>query len=200
MFKPLAVQLPDSAAELITAASRPLPEEGIKNVFRVLHGYYGALFMAKFATGQVERGEDSGVANARRVWAWELRGFDDATRLLALERCQRAHPEFPPSLPQFVALCEAARPREVYRQPALTMDQGLRSKYAAQARDIIERHAQRKEAARREQEQPPAEPATVENLKLALAKAVAAAGGDEGATLVQLDRLLAPPRKDGEAA
>ena len=43
----------------------------------------------------------------------------------ALRQCLEAHPEFPPSLPQFVALCKANAPREVFRPAALPMSNEL---------------------------------------------------------------------------
>ena len=83
-----------------------------------MHGYYGALFLSKWANGVVENGVDCGVADAMKVWSYELRRYDAKTVLEAIGRCKTAHPEYPPSLPQFVALCEAVKPREVFKAPA----------------------------------------------------------------------------------
>lgn len=167
---------------------RPEPNEGgVKRVFMVLHGFYGNLFTSKFATGIVENGEDQGMASARRVWAHGLSEFDADTIKLALRRCQAAHPEFPPSLPQFVALCESARPREVYRppaQPALEMSEELRQ----QRRSEAARKA--KEAAERWRNV--SEVSGLDALKQSIASAVGAAGGDEVVALVRLNRMLAP--------
>lgn len=184
MFKPIQA--------LAQAAARPEPtmdEADVKNVFRVLHGFYGNLFLSKFATGSVENGEDQGIANARRIWAYSLRGYDAETVKLALRRCQSAHPEFPPSCPQFVALCEAVRPRAVWRpatptQPALAMSEELRAQRRAEAR------AAATEAAHRRLEE--LKPTGLAALKQAIADAVSCAGGDEVAMLLRLDSQLAP--------
>jgi hypothetical protein len=166
----------------------PLPAEAVNNVFKVMHGFYGNLFLSKFASGeQTEDGEDSGVVSARQVWAHGLREFDGSTVKAALGRCMERHAEFPPSLPQFVALCAAAKPRAAYcppvTAPALEMSQELREKRRnealAKARELVERREQ-------------VEAAGLNPLKRAIADAVACAGGDEVAALLRLDRMLAP--------
>lgn len=166
----------------------PLPTDAVNNVFKVMHGFYGNLFLSKFASGeQTESKEDSGVVSARQVWAHGLREFDGATVKTALARCMERHAEFPPSLPQFVALCTAAKPRDVYRPPAyapaLEMSQELRDK---RRKEYL---GKAKEAARVRDE---AESAGLSPLKRAIAAAVACAGGDEAVTLRRLDLMLAP--------
>jgi hypothetical protein len=166
---------------------RELSQEVANNVFKVLHGFYGNLFLSKWSTGQEdEAGEDQGLVSARKVWAHGLREFDAGTVKTALYRCQAAHPEFPPSMPQFVALCAACKPREVYRPPvqapALEMSPELREQRIREERE--------KAAAllREMKEQPKETGLTL--LKQAIASAVADAGGDEAATLLRLDRLF----------
>jgi len=164
----------------------PMTTDTVNNVFKVMHGFYGNLFLSKFSSGEMTGGgEDSGVVSARQVWAHGLRDFDGQTVKAALGRCMDAHPEYPPSLPQFVALCAAARPRQAWRPavhaPALEMSQELRDKRRnealAKARELVEQ----REAV---------EQAGLNPLKRAIADAVAAAGGDEVATLLRLDRVL----------
>lgn len=185
MFKPLVV----SEGQFRGEQPAPNPEAGVKRVFMVLHGFYGNLFLSKFATGVVEAGEDQGIANARRIWAHGLREFDVDTVKAALAACQARHPEFPPSLPQFVALCAANAPRVPYQgQRAIGMSNKLRGEYAARARAINARHAQRAE--QRRTGYVPLEPAGLDGLKQAIASAIAAAGGNEAAELLRLDRLL----------
>ena len=167
---------------------KAIDDSGIKRVFMILHGFYGNLFLSKFSTGTVDGGEDQGIANARRVWAYSLRDFDADTVKLALRRCQEQHKEFPPSLPQFMELCAACKPREVYRPPesgpALGMSPELRER-------IRSEHRQRAtEAARKAKEQP--QESGIDLLKQSIARAVAEAGGDEVAELLRLDRMLVP--------
>jgi hypothetical protein len=186
MFKPIA----EIAATAMNPERTEPTDAGIKRVFMVLHGYYGNLFLSKFATGiESEDGEDQGIANARRVWSFGLAEFDVETVKLALRRCQQAHPEFPPSLPQFVALCAAIQPRPVFR-PVMPTTQAIELSEEARA-ELRARERERLAAlAQRLKEAPPDSPLTV--LKQCIAKAVGDAGGDEGAALLRLDRMLAP--------
>jgi hypothetical protein len=178
-------------AEQIRSPQAAPDETVVNNVFKVMHGCYGNLFLSKFASGVTDTsGRDLGVASARKVWAHSLRGFDEGIVLKALEQCQGRHPEYPPSLPQFVALCAAARPREVFRSTnQIGMSDQLRSQYARQARAIIAKHEEK--ARKRDAGFVPSAPG-LDGLKQALANAVGLAGGDEVATLLRLDRMLAP--------
>ena len=169
----------------------PLPADAVNNVFKVLHGFYGNLFLSKFATGQADQaGEDQGIVSARQVWAHGLREFDVTTVKAALSRCIERHPEFPPSMPQFVQLCVACKVREVYRTdlPALAMSSELRSRYVEQARERIDQARQR--IVERESGYIPL-PRGLDGLKQAVARAVACGGGDEAAELRRLDLMLA---------
>lgn len=188
MFKPIQ--------ELAATIGQPEPaidEAGVaKRVFAVLHGYYGNLFLNKFSTGKVadsgpNKGQDMGIVSSMRVWGHSLRPYDADTVMTALNRCQANHPEFPPSLPQFVALCEACKPRKVWRAPEAPLSIGMSDELR---RELIEKHRQR---ARELIEAVKAADADgLSPLKRAIADAVAAAGGDEVATLLRLDRQLAP--------
>lgn len=165
--------------------------EGANNVFRVLHGFYGNLFLAKFSTGQLnDAGEDMGTISARTIWAHGLRGYDQAVIRGALAAAKERHPEFPPSFGQFDALCRACKPRVAYRpaQPALGMSQELRSRHAANARAIIAKYHERAQVRSSGAIELPQ---TLDGLKQAIANAVATAGGDEVAELVRLDRVFA---------
>jgi len=187
MFKPVIVD-----AESLKRPQPPLPTEVVNNIFKVFHGFYGNLFLSKFSTGEVDaQGGDAGIVSARQIWGHGLREFDAGVVRAALAQCVERHPEFPPSLPQFVALCAANKPREVYRpaQPALQMSQQLKSAYSARAREINERHA-RKAIDRKTGFVDL--PMSLDGLKAAIANAVATAGGDEAAELRRLDLMFAP--------
>jgi hypothetical protein len=184
MFKAPVVSLDQFRQEQKSA-----PLAATNDVFKVLHGFYGSLFLSKFSTGQLDdKNRDMGIAGARAVWAHALREYADAEVITALDAVKVAHPEFPPNLPQFLALCRAAKPREVYKpeQPALGMSQQLRSEYAARARAVNEKYAQR--AIDRKTGYVELE-CTLSGLKQAIANAVACAGGDEVAELLRLDRM-----------
>lgn len=187
MFKPVVVD-----AETLKRPQAPMPVDVVNNIFKVFHGFYGNLFLAKFSTGDVDpQGGDAGIVSARQIWGHGLRDFDAGTVKAALAQCMERHPEFPPSLPQFVALCAANKPREVYRPavPALEMSQSLKSAYSARAREINERHAQRAIDRKTGYVELPQ---TLDGLKAAIANAVATAGGDEVRELRRLDAMFAP--------
>ena len=196
MFKPLIVSVDNIRDAAPRAAAAAADNAG--NVFRVLHGFYGNLFLSKFASGQIhesgqEKGADMGVTSAKSIWAHGLRKYDAAVVRAALNQCVIDHLKFPPSLPEFLALCAANQPRETYRHtvPALPMDGKLRSEHAAKARAINAKHAQK--AANRATVEPVE---GLDGLKQAIANAVASAGGDEVCELVRLDRLLSPKKGD----
>lgn len=186
MLKPIAINVVDirqPSAELATAT--------VNNVFKVFHGFYGNLFLNKFSNGVLSPdGDDTGIISARKIWAYGLRDFDMGVIKTALNVCQSAHPEFPPSLPQFVALCRAAAPRKTYAPDhsevkAIPMGQALRSQYARQAREINARHAARAASIKTGFVELPI---SLDGLKQAIAGAVGLAGGDESETLLRLDR------------
>ena len=174
MLKPLSVSTESLA--------KPQPTTDLAaRVFRAMHGYYGALFLSKWANGVVENGVDCGVSDSMKVWAYELRRYDAKVVLEAIGRCKTAHPEYPPSLPQFVALCEAVKPREVFK--ALPMSAAL--------------HAERSKAHReklrelRTSMRPKAE-GGMSLLFAAIVDAVKCGGGDELAALRRLEGMVRP--------
>ena len=153
------------------------------DVFRVLHGMYGVAFTSKWASGvTTPAGGDAGVESARAIWAHGLRGFSDDAVKDALRDCLTLHPEFAPSLPQFVALCEAVKPREVFK--ALPMSAELYAERSKEAREKLRQL--------RERIQPVARASGgLALLFEAIADAVKCAGGDEIAALRRLDVMLA---------
>ena len=167
-----------SAAVKAARVEPPMPDAA-DAVFRAMHGFYGQLWLSKFATGEAGAdGADAGVLSAKRIWAHGLRHFDAGTVRFALRQCLERHPEFPPSLPQFVALCEAVKPREVFK--ALPMSAELYAERSKEAREKLREL--------RERIQPVAR--TSGGLALlfeAIADAVKCAGGDEVATLRRLE-------------
>ena len=89
----------------------------IRKLFIVLHGAYGNLVASKFSTGEKDsRGKDKGIRVAMKVWESKLRRYPDDVIETAAGRLSSAHPEYPPSLPQFELLCDAAKPRQTYAQ------------------------------------------------------------------------------------
>ena len=188
MFKPLVATL----AQLAHPAPEPPPgEAGAREVFKVLSGFYGVQFWSKYQSGIVEDDEDSGIVNARRMWGGSLMRYDAETVKLALAACRTAHVHFPPNLPEFLELCEARRPREVYPAPPLQIarESKLRTEYVKRSRAIIEKHRAQAQAGLGAQQPPPE---TLDGLKQMVAQAVGLAGGDESRTLLALDHALTP--------
>lgn len=189
MFKPIVVT-PETVAQVAAAAEAKRAQAG--SVFKVMHGFYGNLFLSKFSSGQLnDAGDDIGVVNARSIWGHGLRDFEESTIKTALANCMDRHPEFPPSLPQFVILCRAAAPRKAYQTavPEIEMSQGLRSEYARKAREINAKHDEVARA--RVTGFKPLE-MSLDGLKQNIAQAIALAGGDEAAALTRLEREIAP--------
>lgn len=101
------------------AAHQPRPKREAspttRKLFLLLHGSYGNLFLAKFATGEKsEAGGDKGVAAAMLVWDAALAKFAPDVIEAAAQRLKSESPEFAPSLPQFEKTCEALTPRKSY--------------------------------------------------------------------------------------
>lgn len=179
-----------SAARAIAAPqAEPLPLDVVNNIFKVLHGRYGNLFLSKFATGELdERGKDKGIASARKVWAHDLRVFDAKTIGRALDLVPATHPDFPPSLPQFMTLCRAETPAKRPETLQVEISGAALAQATKQAREAaIARINASRRAIKVEQASD-----GLDALKQAIANAVATAGGDEVAELRRLDHLFAP--------
>ncbi len=179
----------DNVFSLASAAVGKVPEATAPNaadaVFRAMHGFYGQLWLSKFATGQAgPDGADAGVVSAKAMWAHGLRDFDATTVRMALRQCLERHPEFPPSLPQFMALCRANQPREAYR-PALPMSGALVAERSKAEREKLRELRQRLRGDVREPEM------GLPALFAAIADAVSCAGGDEAAELRRLEGMFA---------
>ena len=113
----MSEQLAALAQQQIGGGEPQRKTELAQHVFRVLHGMYGNLFLSKFATGQQNGdGTDVGIESAKSIWGHGLAKYDMAVVREALAACLQAHPEFPPSLPQMLSLCDARKPRATYAQ------------------------------------------------------------------------------------
>lgn len=177
-------------AATVQQVAQPLPEKVMNFVFKMMHGFYGTLFLSKYSSGLVDpAGKDLGIQSARKVWAHGLREFDESVLIEAMGRCKTKHVEFPPSLPQFVVLCQQSLPPKLYisAAPAIGMGQQLRSSYARRARETIARKTA--EALERNSGRVNV-PQGLDGLKQAIADAVRCAGGDEAQELVRLDSIL----------
>ncbi len=99
-------------------AGEPLQVSAVvRKLFVVLHGYYGNLFVGKFSTGQKDgSGRDKGTVAAMKVWDSKLGRFPGDVLETAAGRLSSEHPKFPPNLPEFELLCEAAMPRQTFAE------------------------------------------------------------------------------------
>ena len=191
MFKNAAALVTPGAFSLGSMSDSSEKETATKRLFMLFHGYYGNLFLSKYATGELDSdGKDRGIKSARQVWQSGLAKFDVATVVAAAERCKQAHKEFPPSLPQFVDLCAAIQPRKDMTKgdARIGMSTELKSSYSKRARsEAMARYRDRVAA----QAGVVSVPDGLAGLKELIAKAVALGGGDEVATLLRLDREMA---------
>lgn len=186
---------PVERAELVDSGK--VTAKTVARLFMLFHGWYGTLFTAKFATGERdELGKDRGIKSARMVWQSDLAEFDDETVMAAAARCKAEHPEFPPSLPQFVALCRAARPVKTWRPESdeasnlIGMSPELRAAHSKRVREEALarlRGIHPKDARDEEARRAPG----LRGLMHAIADAVACAGGDEVAELRRLELMFA---------
>lgn len=93
----------------------------IRKLFMLLHGSYGNQFLAKFNTGQVveegsNKGKDKGLLTAMLVWDADLSRFAGDVVEAAVRRAKAENPDFAPTLPQLVKLCEAMTPRKTHAE------------------------------------------------------------------------------------
>lgn len=194
-----------AGTEFLRSQQRPRPDADHAaavgdQVFKAMHAFYGSLWLNKFSTHAVTAtGGDEGFENARRTWGAALSRYTGDVVRSAFGRCVTAHPEFPPNLPQFVALCEASRPRETYRAPdaSIGMSQELRSSYARRLREVNQRHLQgaRDKAAGGSGRMADSELVGLPLLHTLVAESVGLAGGDEADALLRLDRAQLAARE-----
>lgn len=187
MSKSIGELLPKTTESFKQRVSSDL--SATSQVFKLLHGYYGQLFLSRFTTGVTdEAGRDKGVTSAIAVWAFELRQFDEGLLIQTVDACKSAHKQYPPNLPEFVAICKSLKPRKVFKPTnQLGMSGELRSAYARRAREVNAKHAQRAIDRKTGYIEIPQ---GLNGLKQAIANAVATAGGDEVRELMRLDRLF----------
>jgi hypothetical protein len=163
----------------------------VTRLFMLFQGWYGNLFIAKFATGARDiNGKDKGIKSALVVWSSELREFAPDIVEAAAERCKETYLEFPPNLPQFVAICKAVRPRRAFAAAPtnrIGMSHELRASYSKRARE---------EALAKLRARIDAETGYMRvddgltGLTQLIAQGVALAGGDEVATLRGFDTMF----------
>lgn len=159
-------------------------ERTVAQLFMLFHGYWGTLFLSKFATGDLDdRGHDRGVKSARAVWTRELTRFDPSVIKAAADRVRVDNLQFPPSLPAFVAYCDACKPRKTHAEQLRLGEseesKGLRNaaaRAAAMATLTLRRRAQAAHV----------DPVGMSALQLLVAQAAALAGGDEAKVLRRL--------------
>ena len=109
-----------NVANMVGAAqSRPQQAEAphIRKLFMLLHGAYGNPFIAKFSSGERDAdGKDKGIRSAMMVWTHSLRDFAPDVIEAAAKRYMLLYPEFPPSMPQFDAVCRSIEPRKTFAE------------------------------------------------------------------------------------
>ncbi|MBT9462540.1 hypothetical protein [Hydrogenophaga sp.] len=174
-------------------------QAGVKGLFMLFHAWYGTLLLSRYTTGDVDaEGKDRGIKSAMVVWQHELDGFDGDVVRAAAERCKVDHSKYPPTLPEFVALCKAIQPRRPApeSQFKIPMSEGLRSSYTARART----EAMATYNARISVCMGMVKPGEgLDTVRALIAEAVRLAGGDEVATLRRLESKVSPPERSPAA-
>ena len=96
----------------IPASPRRLPEKWVKKLFAELQGNYGSRFVDMWRSGQIlADGTDAGLKNALAQWSEKLVGFSDQPE--RIRKALSALPPYPPTLPEFIALCRQQQPDSV---------------------------------------------------------------------------------------
>jgi len=98
------------------------PSPTTRKLFIVLHGAYGNQLLAKFNTGQLvetegpDQGKDKGLLAAMAVWDADLSRYEGSVVEAAARRLMARNPDYAPTLPQLVQMCEALTPRKTWAQ------------------------------------------------------------------------------------
>ena len=92
-----------------------------RKLFVLMHGAYGNQFLAKFHTGQLSEdgsntGKDKGLLAAMLVWDADLKRFPGSVVETAAKRALEQYPDYAPTLPQLLRICEAVMPRKTYAE------------------------------------------------------------------------------------
>lgn len=104
--------LPLSATSPANACA--LPEPWIEKLFQRFEDFYGSKWAAQYGDFPRER--------VKRTWAEELAGFRDMPKAFAAAlQAQKAN-MFPPTLPEFLALCRNAAKAENMPSQAVVID------------------------------------------------------------------------------
>ena len=188
MSKTIAQALDGASIGAQPEAPAADPRKTVKGLFMLFHGWYGNLFLSRYESGDKDAsGKDRGTLSAMTIWQSALDRFDGDVVRAAADRCEVDHPKYPPTLPEFVAICKATQPRRAApeSQFKIPMSSDLKSSYTARARA---------EAMARYRAKVATDAGVVNagdglgGLQVLVAKAVALAGGDEVAVLRRFDR------------
>lgn len=193
MSKTISQAIQSAAVGAARGEPAPDPQKTVKGLFMLFHGWYGNLFLSRFESGDKDKaGKDRGTLSAMAIWQSALGRFDGDVVREAADRCQVEHPKYPPTLPEFVAICRAAQPREAYSGPMkVEMSEGLKSSYTARARAEAMARYRANRAGRDVGSDAVRDDDGLFALQLLVAHAVGLAGGDEVAVLRRFDRAAA---------
>lgn len=105
-------------------SARILPASWVEKIFDRMQGMYGSMWLDRWRTGELievsGRSVDRGLLNAKKTWAEELGGFADKADCIgkALDACKSN--KFPPTLPEFLALCRESAIRAGNSAPQIS--------------------------------------------------------------------------------
>ena len=139
----MGAALQESATSL--ESQSVLPDSWIEKLFQKFEDFYGAKWAAQYGNFPRER--------VKRTWAEELSGFSDTPSAIGKALDAQKSSAFPPTLPEFLALCREAAKRIGHATvPALphvpTAEERDHQREKAE-RDALEQHALDETAARR---------------------------------------------------
>jgi hypothetical protein len=128
-----------------------------------------------------------GILSAQAVWLNDLKRFSFSVIREAVEKCKKRHPTFVPTLPEFLALCEASMPTQAARPnvPLLGVSEEAKAAIRQKNRETL---AMLKLGISGRVDYGTGMPA----LLLMISKAVGEAGGDEVKALLGLEAKFMP--------
>lgn len=124
---------------------QPLPDSWVERIFDRMQGLYGSLWLDRWRSGEVlEQGGqrfDRGLLLAKATWADELSGFADQPARIAqaLDACRSL--KFPPTVPEFLALCRETYPDRVTALPAPDVPPAVIAARQAEAEEMAKQVA-----------------------------------------------------------
>jgi len=109
---------------------RALPDTWVDSLFDRLEAAYGSKWLNMWG--------NTNLANVKALWAEKLAGFSDNPKALSYAlNCLDEHP-FPPTLPEFLALCRKAPKPDLAALPAPAANPEKAAEFSSNAKKVTQ--------------------------------------------------------------